>query len=348
MNVCIFGAGPGAMAMACRVREAGHQAALCELSRFPENIEIMRETQTIHAKGMISGRFDLGLVTIEAEKALAWADMVLVVTHAAAHREIAELCARHLSEPKAIILCPAYVGGGWRFHGRIKELRPSSPWSILECSVLPFACRKTDGDRVSVGGIKRRFFVAPSGEGDSGPALRLIDELFTGAQTRDHAFEAGLHETNFIPHTCIALLNFGLVQGGKPWTFYRQGLSEGIGRMIEAVDAERAALLEKLQLTPVPLTEWFLDFYGDQGLKGDTFYEMLSTFAPFAESPGPLSLDHRYFSEDVAYGLVPMAGLADAAGVNVPLTESLIQLAEVLCRHNYREHGGDLKGIVIE
>ena len=77
-------------------------------------------------------------------------------------------------------------------------------------------------------------------------------------------------------------------------------------------------------------------------MQGDSLYEMMYTFPQFAKSPGPRSLSHRYFSEDIAYGLVPMSSLAGAVGVEMPLTRALIDLAGCLCNEDFRKTGRDL------
>ena len=343
MNICIFGAGPGAMAMACHARAAGHLVGLCEMPKFQSNIEGIRKTGVICSTGLISGQTHLEMATTDARRALQWSDIVMVVTHAGAHRKIAGLCAEHIEGRKTVILCPAYVGGGWCLRREIQAMNPCSKISIVECSVLPFACRKTDAGTVSIHGIKRRFMVSTMGENESHTATGLIAELFKNVLFSQHEIEAGLHETNFILHACIALLNIGFVHGDTAWQFYRQGLTASIGRLIEAVDAERLSVLKKLQLPQIALARWFLDFYADQGMTGDNVYALLSGFAPFAESPGPRSLTHRYFSEDIAYGLVPMSSLAAGMNIRTPITNSLIDLASTICDEDFRSVGRSLE-----
>ncbi len=343
MNICIFGAGPGAMAMACRAMDAGHRVGLCELARFKSNLDGFDRTLSIQSEGLLTGRFNIAFATTDPQKGLEWSDVIIVVTHAGAHQEIAEFCARFLSRPKPVILCPAYVGGGWCFERQLRTAASIDRNAVVECSVLPFACRKSAGDTVSIHGIKRRFMLSAIGRIDhTETAVGLMQELFDGVEKSPHPIEAGLNETNFILHPCIALLNMGYVQGPHPWTFYRQGLTERIGALVEAVDAERQRLARHLGLLPIPLTRWMSDFYGDQGLRGDSIYEMMYTFPPFAQSPGPRSLAHRYFNEDIAYGLVPMSSLARLCGLPVPLTDALIDLGSLLCGTDFRKIGRDL------
>ena len=342
MDICIFGAGPGAMAMACRAIDAGHRVGLCELAGFKSNLEGLDRTLSIRSEGLLTGRFELAFATTDPAKGLRWADVILVVTHAAAHQEIGEYCVS-FSHQKPVILCPGYVGGCWTIDRQIRAGALGGQPAVVECSVLPFACRKLSGDTVSIHGIKRSFMLSTIGQSDhTDAAAGFMKGLFDGIELSSIPIEAGLNETNFILHPCITLLNMGYVQGSHPWTFYRQGMTPRIGALVEAIDGERQQLMRQIGLAPVPLTRWLSDFYGDQGMQGDSIYEMMYTFPQFAKSPGPRSLSHRYFSEDIAYGLVHMSSLAGRVGVEMPLTRALIDLASFLCNEDFRKTGRDL------
>ncbi len=331
------------MAMASRIGLAGYPVGMCELPRFHENIDEIQMSQTVFATGMVLGRFPLALATTDLQKAVDWADVLMVVTHAAAHSEVAAVCGPGLTADHTVVLCPSYVGGAWHFMRTLRQRGLRLAADLVECSVLPYACKKTKPDTVAIHGVKRRFIASVAGDRSADAGIHLMKDLFSGVETSRHPVEAGLNETNYIIHPCIALHNIGLVQGGEPWTFYRQGLTESLGRLIEAVDFERMALLAKMQLAQTPLARWMLDFYENQGMIGHGIYELLGNFEPFAKSAGPLSFSHRYFSEDIGFGLVPMAGLAETCGVEMPLTNALIDLASQITGENFRITGRDLR-----
>ena len=330
MKIGIFGGGPGAFALACHVIQAGHQAGLCEFERFAGNIQKIKDTRMIHSIGMIPGQYALRLVTTDPERLLEWADAIFVVTHAKAHDAVARLCAD--CRPLPLILCPGYVGGKIRFEQALKSLNPASGMTVAECSVLPFACRKPQGDQVRITGIKRTFLVSRP----EPAAAQLMSGLFPTAVFVDHALAAGLNETNFIIHACIGLSNTERVAAGKPWRFYREGLSQAAGDLIGQVDEERLALMRQMNLEPVSLRDWFDAFYGDQGMAGSTVAEQLFTFPPFKDSPGPVSREHRYFTEDIPYGLACMGVLADKFHVPAPLTHQLTALGESFCHTDFK------------
>jgi opine dehydrogenase len=53
----------------------------------------------------------------------------------------------------------------------------------------------------------------------------------------------------------------------------------------------------------------------------------------------PNTLKFRYLSEDVPYGLVPIASLGNLAGVETLITKAIIMLASVINKTNYWQEG---------
>ena len=131
------------------------------------------------------------------------------------------------------------------------------------------------------------------------------------------------------------------MDGGAPWTFYREGLSPAIVRVIEAIDAERVELERALGLTPRRLTDMLHEFYGDQGMATPKagLYTQLSTFGSFAAVPGPLNWEHRFISEDLRCGIVPMVCLGERAGVPMPAARAVVELASAFTGRDEMSEG---------
>lgn len=338
MRAAIIGAGPGAFAYAHVLASNGIGVSLCELPEYLDNILALRQSGIIKVSGCLEGETALDLVTDDLAAALRDADAAFIVTHAGAHALLAGRLAVLLKEGQSVILSPGYIGGATGFLSFLEASRrgrgqPSgtSGFDIAETQVLPFACRKSGPAGVRIGALKKSFLAASSAGPSSAPSLRLLAGLFPGVRVCGNLLEPGLNETNFAVHAAIAAANLGCVQGGAPWRFYRQGLVPSTGALIDSVDGERLAICGALGIERHSLRDWFLEFYGDQGMSGDTTFELLSGFPPFADSPGPLSLEHRYFSEDIPFGLVPLSGLGKALGVPTPVTDSLIRIGSAAC-----------------
>ena len=336
MKVAVLGAGPGAFALSACLSLKNYDVRLYEQPEYRDNIECLSVERTISIDGYVKGTTTLSLVTTNLRAAVEGADFIFVVSHAVAHRPLAGQLAPLLRDGQVVVLLPGYVAGGISFENELKKNAPALDVNILESSVLPFACRKTGHCSVFVGGWKSDFLLSAR---DTDVEIPPIEDLFGHLPISPNRLETGLNETNFIIHPCISLLNVGLVEGNRDWAFYRDGLTPAIGRLIEEADGERLALMAKLGFAQTSIAQWLTRFYGHQGASGQTVYDILKNYDYFATSKGPTSFAHRYFSEDVPYGLVPMAALGRTYGVSMPVTGILIDLACRLCGVDYRSTG---------
>ena len=68
-------------------------------------------------------------------------------------------------------------------------------------------------------------------------------------------------------------------------------------------------------------------------------------FEAFVELDGPGNLRHRYVEEDAMCGMALLVSLAEACGVDVPVSRSLLCLAGVFNGTDYAEAGRNLKNL---
>jgi opine dehydrogenase len=54
---------------------------------------------------------------------------------------------------------------------------------------------------------------------------------------------------------------------------------------------------------------------------------------------GPQEFDHRFITEDVPYGLVFFQSLGRAAGIDLPVTDTLIRLTSALYGRDFTAEG---------
>jgi opine dehydrogenase len=124
------------------------------------------------------------------------------------------------------------------------------------------------------------------------------------------------------------LLNIGHIELTKEdWLFFGVGLSPAACRVMEAMDRERVQIVSELGLPPVTLLDWMLRFCGHQGMNGATLYEAFSTSPVHGVSKASRGIEHRYMTEDVPYGLVPIASLGRELGIKTPAIDTMISLA---------------------
>ena len=328
MNITVCGAGPAGFGMAACLVSTGHAVTLYEMPEYAAKLAPFKNSLTLRSVGRVPGDWPLRGVTTDPAQALQNADAVFVVMHAAAHAMLGRLFAPFTRKEQLFVLCPGYIGGTLELSQSLAAAGARELPACIEASSLPITANM-DGDAVKIKAWKRGFTVfCPAGLRQH-EIPKWFEKMYAPIDFTASPIEPGLNEINIVVHCVNSLLNPSRVDGGAKWLFYREGLSPAIVRFIEAVDAERVELERALGLAPRRLTDMLWQFYGDQGMATpeEGLYTQLSTFGSFATVPGPLSWEHRFISEDLRCGIVPMYHLGEQAGVPMPATRAAIELA---------------------
>jgi len=165
----------------------------------------------------------------------------------------------------------------------------------------------------------------------------LIKDVWPAAEQADSVFQTTLQNGNPVIHPAVTLLNAGVLERtGGGFLFYEEGVTESVGRLIEAVDRERQAIAGALGVTI--LSEPALGVI--QGYMREENYSTGYSTAPgFLGIKAQGQLDHRYLTEDVGYGLVFLTDLAARLGVPTPVMDALIAIASVVLARDFRAEG---------
>ena len=137
--------------------------------------------------------------------------------------------------------------------------------------------------------------------------------MWPAVEKADSVFQTTLQNGNPIIHPAVTLLNAALLERtGGDFLFYEEGVTESVGRLIEAVDNERLAIAAALGVTV--LSEPAIGAKQGYMLEENysTGYSTAPGFLGIAAQP---QLDHRYLTEDVGYSLIFLADLAARLGV---------------------------------
>ena len=206
---------------------------------------------------------------------------------------------------------------------------------MSETSTRPYAVRLPEPGRIKVflkltGG----FFVAALPASGTDRILEALAEVYPGLESGRNVLQTALQNANPVIHPVVTMLNAGLIERtGGDFLFYEEGVTDSVGRLIQAVDEERIAIGRALGIEVISDPE----LGRRQGYMTEANYG-----SGYREAPGFLgikaqgSLDHRYLNEDVGYGLVFMAGLGTQVGVPTPVMDSVITLTSRLMDRDYR------------
>jgi len=334
MKIAVLGAGAGGTALAFDCADHGHEVRLFDFPQFPGNIATVASQGGIHADGDISGFSAIAYAGHDIDKVLEEAKLIYVVGPAYSTEPFGEAVAGRLRPGQTVIVSPSSCGGALAFKRAAGMALEDDSIRVAETSTLHYAVRLTEPGRVHVFlKLKAGNLLAALPGGHTREILQLISDVYPGMEPARNVLQTSLQNANPIIHPAVTLGNAARIEGtGGDFLFYEEGVSDSVGRMIEAVDRERIAIGDKIGITVLPDPEMGMR----QGYMLENNYG-----SGYREAPGFLGisaqpqLDHRYLNEDVGYGLVFMSHLARQVGVKTPTIDSIIQVTSVLMNRDY-------------
>ena len=234
--------------MAADLTLAGHRVHLYELPEFGSNVQAITEQGGIELQGASrTGRVMPARVTTDPAEALADAGLVLVSVPAFAHRRMVESIAPHLRDGQFVLFNTGY----WAALRFRKPLTRDGRRKVVpaESTLLVYAVRKVGPATVHVDGVKNDFPIAALPAAATARLVELVRAAYPQARPMRSVLEVSLENLNPMFHPAITLLNAGaLEREPDDFGFYHEGCTPAVGRVIDAVDAERRAVATALGL----------------------------------------------------------------------------------------------------
>ncbi len=335
MQITVLGAGAGGTAVAFDCASHGHKVRLFDFDQFPDNIATIAEQGGISAEGDISGFGPIAYSGHDIDQALQDAELIYVVGPAYSTEPFGEAVAGKLSAGQTVIVSPSSCGGALAFKRAAGLSLHDESIRIAETSTLHYAVRLNDPGRIRVF-LKLRAgnLLAALPSKHTGDILELIADVYPSMEPAESVLQTSLQNANPIIHPAVTLSNAARIEiTGGDFLFYEEGVSDSVGRLIQALDKERIAIGNKLGISILPDPEMGMR----QGYMLEANYG-----SGYREAPGFLGigaqpqLDHRYLNEDVGYGLVFMSKLGQQVGVETPGMDAVIDVASIVMARDYR------------
>ena len=328
MKITVIGGGNGCFAAAADFAEAGHDTRWWR--RNGAETDAGAITLIDH-----KGTRDVPIrATSDLAAALEGVELIFIPTPATTQDDIARTLAPHLKDGQVIYLAPGTFGAV-RMAQIIREAGNNADISLAETGTLPWLTRKQGPDsvRVSTRASRLPTGVYPSKNTDH--ALEVIGRAFPGViETSEDALSGALMNAGPIIHPPLILMNAGPIEHFDRWDIHNEGTQASIRRVHDALDAERIAVREALGYGAphFPLRD---HYETDQWMYGNLAHDKLVGSGDWHEK---LNFDdHRYMTEDIAYGLAFLVSVADWAGVDAPVAKGLLALASAVTGKNLRQ-----------
>ena len=333
--VTVVGGGSSAQTMAADLALRGFRIRLCDLPRFRSNIELLLETKQIEKHDAAEARGPIGLaqlqdVTTDITAGMRGADVVLIAVPAYAHAAIFEAVTDSLEDGQIVVTVPGNWGA-WRLHRMLGERLRRKNVLIAETDVCMHFCRASEPwlgpgkVRVIADSGVVRIAAVPST--DTPQVLQVTRKLYPQLIPASSVLETSIGNSNTIVHGPLVLMNAGWIEHTRGnFMIYRDGVTPSVGRVIDAVRRERDEIARAMGLSLTPRSPFY-----EETRRGVWIHDPAET--------GPPHLHHRYVSEDVPYGLVPLGSLGDLLDVPTPMCDALIDLFSIANGVDYRNEG---------
>ncbi len=271
----------------------------------------------LHAEGALPLTAPVSVAETCAE-AVAGADAVLVAVPAPGYRAVLGALAAVL-RPGQPVLISGHLSFAAVYLSQLLAARGVAV-PIVAWGTTAVSGRRTAPDAVRVSSVRAEVDVAavPGREADA--MLALCRTLF-GDRFRARAGLMAVALSNVNPqnHLAIALCNFTRIERGEAW-FQNTNITASVGRLMEALDAERLAIATGFGVPVRTLRQHFhLSFHVPEAPLG----EMARALAERGNDPAaPATTETRYVLEDAPFGLHPTALLGRLCGRRAALHEA--------------------------
>ena len=338
MKISVLGTGNGGQAIAGWLALQGHR--VCLYGRHLEVIDSLAKRGEIHLQGAIEGVGEVKHFTNNIHEAVCDAEVIMVVTTANAHASIAKQIAKDLSDNQIIVLNPGRTGGALEFKRALEANLCTARVYVAEAQTLVYACRLVENGVVNIIGVKDKVLLAAVPAIDTRYVLEKTTQIYPCFCAADNVLVTSLENIGAMFHPCVLLFNAATIERRDVFWFYRDMTPE-IANFIEEFDKERLAVGKAYGIDLLSVNEWISYAYPDT--IGTTLCEKMRNNPAYHDIKSPATIFTRQLTEDIPTGVLPIMALGEAAGVDVPLLRSMVDICSKLLRIDFRKEGRTLE-----
>ncbi|MGI6328752.1 MAG: NAD/NADP octopine/nopaline dehydrogenase family protein [Dethiobacteria bacterium] len=346
--VAVLGGGNGGRCMAADLTLRGYKVNFYEHPNFEDKIKTIQETGVINLVGIdVSGAAKIHKITTVIEEALENAEIINVITPSFAHEIFFEEMIPFLQDEQIVIIWAGDFGS-IQLVKMLQKKCPEKKVIVAETNTLPYGARITPEGWIDYHVFAPKVLISSLPATETEKVLKKAKSIWPSLVAADNVIAAALSNPNPLCHPPGALLNTGRIQYSKgEFYMYKEGITEAVARVIKSVYEETLALAEALDSEIVHYENH--EFMTPASIMSIALQAPFDTLGIMATRvKGPRTIEDRYITEDLPYGLVPMSELGKKLGVKTPVIDALINIGCIVCKSNYWETGRTLQKLGID
>jgi opine dehydrogenase len=341
-TVAIIGAGGGGLYLAAELGIAGFRLRLHDID--DSKLSDIRARGGLEVEGEKAGIAAVERVTSDIGSAVDGADIIIVATGGNTQVVVARSLAPLLRDGQMILLIQGNTGGSLIVRRALDNAGCQADVDVAEMDNYPYSCWRLSPTRIRPIVRKRWLQIATFPGNRTAAVCPRLSQLFPQAVAAPNILYTGFTNANAMLHVANCVANAGRIERGDSYKFYAEGVTPAVARLYEAISAERVAVAAALGASVPTLADWFDRVYG---VREATLVETCQRLTynsdgPYQATGTPKSLDHKFITEDVPTGLIPMSALGTAAGVRTPAIDAVVEVVRSMTGKDFVEEARTL------
>lgn len=333
MKITVIGAGNTGQAVATHL--ASMDADIMLYTRSADKAKYGKDTM-IEISGLVEGKFNVPTTT-DISEAIKNAKYIFVMTRANAHKDVAENLKGKLSQGQTILI----FNGNWaamEFKKILNEEIKEKEIVIAETAAQLYTAQSPKFGKVNTR-MKNQVQISAVDPSQTEDIIEGLKKYFPTQFGNGHnILLTSLSNTNPIIHGPITIFNIVRVENGENFKFYGNGLSHKIVNYILKLDKERMEIAEKLNADTIDILTGINSFWD---IKYDNLFDALNKNEGYLKVNGPSTFNHRYITEDIPFGIVPVTKLGKMLEVETPYSSAFVDIAEKVLEEDFSNMGPD-------
>jgi opine dehydrogenase len=342
-TVAIIGAGIGGVYLVAMLGLVGCKVRLHDID--DQRLRDLREAKGIEVEGPNGGFAPLEMASTDLKESTDGADIIIIVTGGNFQEKVAQSLSSLLHDGQLILLVQGNTCGSLIVRRALDQAGCKAKVDIAEMDNYPMSAWRRAPARIAPIVTKRGLQIAAFPGNRIDTVFRRLAPLFPTAVPAKNVIYTGFVNANAMLHVANCVGNAGLIDRGGNYKFYAEGVTPMIGRLYEAINAERVAVADRLGAKVPDLATWFELTYGVREKTLSETCQKLTTNSdgPYQATGTPKSFEHKYVSEDVPAGLMPMSAIGRAVGVPTPSLDAVIALAQIMAGSDFSANARTLE-----
>src|ERR1700746_1643449 len=317
-TVTIIGVGIGGLYLLAELGVAGFKLRLHDID--DSKLSEIRARGGVDVEGEKGGFAPVERATTDLQPAIDGADVIIVVTGGNSQAVVARSLAPLLRDRQMLLLIQGNTGGSLLVRRALDDAGCRGEIDVAEMDNYPYSCWRLGPTQIRPIVRKRWLQIATFPGNRIAAVFPRLASLFPEAVAAPNILCTGFTNANAMLNVANCVANAGRIESGASYKFYAEGVTPAVARLYEAINAERVAGAAALGASVPSLADWFDRVYGVREATLVQTCQRLTynSDGPYQATGTPKSLDHKFITEDVPTGLIPMSALGAGGGGGAP------------------------------